>query len=630
MATTVDELIVQIKTDTKDLQNGLGDIRKRLDGMDKSTNRSIVTFQRLGGILAALGIAQIGRSIINTSRTFEDLGATLRAITGSAEAAAVSMDLITKFTATTTFQLDSVTGAFTTLLNAGITPTTDVLQDFGNVAAAFNKDITTMAQAAFNATTGEMEMLKQFGIIAKVEGDKLAVTFDGTTKTIERDASSIVNFIRDIGREKFPTALEERAKTVSGAFSNLEDATSLLFKSVGESGLNEALTELALGLIDVVDAMQPLGRNLGKAINVTFEKLGDAIAIVKRNMDELLGAFSIYIGYQIAARTIQAGQAMVLLAGSLTKAGVAMQALNRLSKGNFLIIGAILLAGLTGALDDVTEKVIEVGSQLANMLGLSDIFGDMSADTEELSADLETLNNQLISMVGAGSAAGNALDELKENAKSVEEEIEAMNESIIASTQQMTLSFVNSLMEGQSALASFRDFAKNIVAQIIATFLNMLIVNRILNAIFQPFGMAPLPTMSIGSIGAGGSAGGVTGATAYGTGPAPPPIVRTPLGGLASGGSVNAGTPYLVGERGPELFMPNTGGTIRNGADTRRAMTEGGGIVVNQTINLSAGVVGTVRAEVQRMMPQIADVTKLGVLEATRRGGAYRKGLLGS
>jgi len=41
-------------------------------------------------------------------------------------------------------------------------------------------------------------------------------------------------------------------------------------------------------------------------------------------------------------------------------------------------------------------------------------------------------------------------------------------------------------------------------------------------------------------------------------------------------------------------------------------------------------VVGTVRTEVQRMLPEIANVTKLGVLEATRRGGAYRKGLLGS
>lgn len=32
--------------------------------------------------------------------------------------------------------------------------------------------------------------------------------------------------------------------------------------------------------------------------------------------------------------------------------------------------------------------------------------------------------------------------------------------------------------------------------------------------------------------------------------------------GKAGGGSVSAGTPYLVGENGPEVFMPNTGGSI--------------------------------------------------------------------
>ena len=76
--------------------------------------------------------------------------------------------------------------------------------------------------------------------------------------------------------------------------------------------------------------------------------------------------------------------------------------------------------------------------------------------------------------------------------------------------------------------------------------------------------------------------------------------------------------------------MPNTGGRIMNNADTSGVMSGGGPVVVNQTINLSAGVVGTVRSEVQRMLPEIANVTKLGVLEASRRGGAYRKGLLGT
>ena len=47
--------------------------------------------------------------------------------------------------------------------------------------------------------------------------------------------------------------------------------------------------------------------------------------------------------------------------------------------------------------------------------------------------------------------------------------------------------------------------------------------------------------------------------------------------GRASGGPVASNTPYMVGERGPELFVPNSGGSIVNNKDLRSAMSNGGG-----------------------------------------------------
>ena len=84
----------------------------------------------------------------------------------------------------------------------------------------------------------------------------------------------------------------------------------------------------------------------------------------------------------------------------------------------------------------------------------------------------------------------------------------------------------------------------------------------------------------------------------------------------------------MVGERGAEIFVPNTGGTIMNNMNSKNAMG-GGTVVVNQSVNFATGVVPTVRAEVQKMLPQISDVTKGAVLEAAVRGGSYRKGLMG-
>ena len=49
------------------------------------------------------------------------------------------------------------------------------------------------------------------------------------------------------------------------------------------------------------------------------------------------------------------------------------------------------------------------------------------------------------------------------------------------------------------------------------------------------------------------------------------------------------------------------------------------GIVVNQTINVTTGVQNTVRAEIQNLMPQIAEEAKAAVAVANQRGGAYSR-----
>lgn len=67
--------------------------------------------------------------------------------------------------------------------------------------------------------------------------------------------------------------------------------------------------------------------------------------------------------------------------------------------------------------------------------------------------------------------------------------------------------------------------------------------------------------------------------------------------GRASGGPVSAGTPYMVGEMGPELFVPSHSGSIvANGAM--------GGVVVNQNYHIEAGADwGTL----QKVLPPLFD-----------------------
>jgi hypothetical protein len=101
-------------------------------------------------------------------------------------------------------------------------------------------------------------------------------------------------------------------------------------------------------------------------------------------------------------------------------------------------------------------------------------------------------------------------------------------------------------------------------------------------------------------------------------------IISSAFSGKAIGGSVQAGQPYMVGERGAEMFVPNQSGTI-----IPNNKLGGSGTVINQTINVSTGVQQTVRAEITNLMPQIANATKAAVADARMRGGSYSKALIG-
>jgi len=91
------------------------------------------------------------------------------------------------------------------------------------------------------------------------------------------------------------------------------------------------------------------------------------------------------------------------------------------------------------------------------------------------------------------------------------------------------------------------------------------------------------------------------------------------LGGLfrADGGPVAAGQPYVVGERGPEWFVPRQSGTVLpNG-------TAPGGTTINTSIAIDArGADAGVEARLRLLGGQIARQASAMTLDAIRRGGA--------
>jgi hypothetical protein len=91
------------------------------------------------------------------------------------------------------------------------------------------------------------------------------------------------------------------------------------------------------------------------------------------------------------------------------------------------------------------------------------------------------------------------------------------------------------------------------------------------------------------------------------------------IGGLfrAEGGPVTAGQPYIVGERGPEWFVPRQSGTVLpNGMSP-------GGTTINTSIAIDArGADAGVEARLRVLAGQIARQASAMTLDAIRRGGA--------
>ena len=92
-------------------------------------------------------------------------------------------------------------------------------------------------------------------------------------------------------------------------------------------------------------------------------------------------------------------------------------------------------------------------------------------------------------------------------------------------------------------------------------------------------------------------------------------------GFLAEGGPARAGTPYVVGEAGPELFVPGTSGTVIPNDRMNQMGGSAGGTTVNISYNIQSGVS---RAELQPILENERKRLRAEIPDMVRRGGSYR------
>lgn len=104
-------------------------------------------------------------------------------------------------------------------------------------------------------------------------------------------------------------------------------------------------------------------------------------------------------------------------------------------------------------------------------------------------------------------------------------------------------------------------------------------------------------------------------------------VLGSVLGGIfgrATGGSVSSQTPYLVGEQGPELFIPSAAGRVASASETVQAGGDRAGVSVSIAIDARGAEAGAAD-KLKRVADDIQARTFSAVFAAMERGGRYAR-----
>lgn len=274
----------------------------------------------LAPLVAGLGAGAVVSNMVSVQREFDKINASLVTVTGSVANAEAAFGGLAAFASRTPYSLQEVAGAFIKLRALGLEPSERALESYGNTASAMGKSLNQMVEAVADATTGEMERLKEFGIKARQSGDQVSFTFQGVTKTVGNSASEIEAYLLGLGEVEFSGAMARQAETLNGAISNLGDSWSQLMLTIMRQGPGDLMydgVKAASGALDDLSAIvRELGRNQDDAadassrLGITQEGLRtvfEAVTIVGANVAYVFKAVGTEIG-AIAAQMAALGR----------------------------------------------------------------------------------------------------------------------------------------------------------------------------------------------------------------------------------------------------------------------------------------------------------------------------------
>ena len=415
-----------------------------------------------------------------------------------------------------------------------------MLEITGNVAAVTGLDFRTTAeqiQRSFSAGIGAADLFREKGV-------RNMLGFQaGATVSIQ---STVQAFEDVFGRNgRFGKATDDLARTFGGTMSMLGDKVFAFKKNLLDAGF---FTELK-------------------------NQFGDLDKFLEKNAEEL-ERIAIVIGTNLAQATVTAAKGIKLLADNFRELtdvlGILLVAFGSTIKvliGTGIVINNLIerIKAFTGATKETTEEVQK----------LSDILSGADANdgfVEPLESSLQIIHDFEHELsVGVPSATEKAIAKFRElnsgAIKNLEDNFKNIRmiivEGIDSGITKMSQGLARALVFGEKLSDTFKNMARTLLVNVLSALIEIVARKTVELAIEKLITKEKEKQRNLSA--ASGN----------------PLAIASFFTGFAKGGAVSKGQPVVVGERGPEMFVPNQTGQITQAARG----TVGGQTTVNFNIN---------------------------------------------
>jgi len=507
----------------------------QVQGNLQQTKSSVIN---LKNALIGLGVGAVIKSFVDVGKEVENLQVRFKFLFGSAEEGALAFDNLSKFASQVPFSLDEITQASGNLavVAKDANDLNRILEITGNVAAVTGLDFATAGsqiQRAFSGGIGAADVFREKGVRSLLgfkEGAKVSI--DETVAAFEKAFS---------GDGEFAKATEELANTLTGTTSMLQDKLFNFKKIVSDQfvgTLTDELGDLNQYLEDNRDTINEIATLLGKTLANSIILLGKSLTTTKSTMDKFnIGVRDLLLdvvplGFGLGTIREEFPELANAIDGYLDSQYPANDAIKDFNKS--IEDSSTAMGNASEALANMTKVLDEHEEAYKSKVDVAKIVADAELQIQQEAH--EEMLKEFKRFDGEMRRRDIANTNFSKNEAEKKAEIERMAQGQIVDAVGDGLSKVSGL--NKDAFRAYQAFQ-----------IGMATLNTF-RAASNALSTYPFP-LNIGVAAAETARGLATVAQIRAT--APPRI---------SGGRVNAGEPYMVGEGGREMFVPQSSGTI--------------------------------------------------------------------